>query len=81
MVADESCGHPAYKSIGAGGYQGRANYVEADDAPSKRGFLPEIATCKKEAKETKHWLQMIIPAAPDTREEARRLWQEARDFN
>ena len=38
--------------IGAGTSAG-ANYTEADDSVSKREFLKCIATCKKEARETK----------------------------
>jgi len=41
-----------------------ANYVEADDAVSKKEFLKNIGTCKKEARETKHFLRMIVRAVP-----------------
>src|SRR5215471_12348836 len=37
-----------------------ANYVEADDAVSKKEFLKNIGTCRKEARETKHFLRMIV---------------------
>ena len=43
--------------VGAGTSVG-ANYVEADDAVSKKEFLKNIGTCKKEARETKHFLRM-----------------------
>ena len=39
-----------------------ANYLEADAAESKKDFRHKIAICKKEAKETKHWLRMIAKA-------------------
>jgi len=39
-----------------------ANYMEADGAESKKDFIYKIALCKKEAKETKHWLRMIAKA-------------------
>ena len=39
-----------------------ANYMEADAAESKKDFRHKIAICKKEAKETKHWLRMIAKA-------------------
>lgn len=42
-----------------------ANYTEADGAESKKDFHHCIARCKKEAKETRHWLRMIAVAAPD----------------
>src|SRR5580658_5129956 len=41
-----------------------ANYCEADDAVSKKEFFHKIGTCKKEARETKYWLRMIVAAEP-----------------
>src|SRR3954465_9401450 len=58
-----------------------ANYVEADDADSKKDFRFKIGLCRREAKETKHWLRMIVVAEPRLREAARRLWQEAKELN
>jgi four helix bundle protein len=58
-----------------------ANYCEADDAESKQDFKHKIGICKKESRETKHWLRMIVVAIPELKEEARKLWQEARELN
>jgi len=58
-----------------------ANYCEANDAESKKDFKHKIGLCRKESKETKHWLRMLACAAPDQRGEARRLWQEANELN
>lgn len=58
-----------------------ANYCEADDAESKKDFRHKIATSKKEARETKHWLRMIVAAEPSLREDAKPLWQEAKELN
>ena len=58
-----------------------ANYCEADDAETKKDFNHKIGICKKEARETKHWLRMIVVAAPELKEEARRLWTEAKELN
>src|SRR5438094_2632211 len=55
-----------------------ANYDEADDAVSKREFLKCIGTCKKEARESKHFLRMAARAVPELKSEARELWLEAR---
>jgi four helix bundle protein len=63
--------------VGAGTSVG-ANYDEADDAVSKREFLKCIGTCKKEARESKHFLRMAARAVPDLKSEARELWLEAR---
>jgi four helix bundle protein len=58
-----------------------ANYVEADDAVSKREFLKCIGTCKKEARETEHFLRMAVSAVPSLKPEARELWLEARELH
>jgi len=42
-----------------------ANYMEADCAESKKDFRHKIGICKKEAKETTHWLRMMAKAVPD----------------
>ncbi|MGE5213784.1 MAG: four helix bundle protein [Nitrospirota bacterium] len=58
-----------------------ANYVEADDAVSKKEFLKSIGTCRKEARETKHFLRMIVRAVPELSGPARTLWLEAKELN
>src|SRR5437763_16773340 len=58
-----------------------ANYVETDDAVSKKEFLKNIGTCRKEARETKHFLRMIVRAVPELKPEARKLWMEAKELN
>jgi len=57
-----------------------ANYMEADGAESKKDFRHKIAICKKEAKETKHWLRMIQKANPQRAAECRKFWQEAHEL-
>jgi len=57
-----------------------ANYMEADGAESKKEFQYKIALCKKEAKETKHWLRMIAKANPNRSDECRTLWAEAQEL-
>ncbi|MBI5731829.1 MAG: four helix bundle protein [Candidatus Magasanikbacteria bacterium] len=57
-----------------------ANYCEADCAESRKDFEHKIGICKKEAKETKHWLRMIATAAPELKEEAKILWREANEL-
>ena len=58
-----------------------ANYVEADDAVSKKEFLKSIGTCRKEARETKHFLRMAVRALPELKTQARKLWMEARELH
>jgi four helix bundle protein len=66
--------------VGAGTSVG-ANYCEADDAVSKKEFRCNIGTCKKEARETKFYIRMIVRAVPDLREKAKPLWQEAKELH
>ena len=58
-----------------------ANYCEADDAVSKKEFRLKIGTCRKEARESKHWLRMIVAAEPCMKDEARGLWVEAKELH
>ena len=58
-----------------------ANYYEADDAESSSDFQHKIKISKKEANETKYWLQMVITAVPEFEKEARVLWQEAKELH
>ncbi len=37
-----------------------ANYIEANEALSKKDFAFRIKICRKEAKETTYWLRLII---------------------
>jgi four helix bundle protein len=58
-----------------------ANFCEADDAGSKKEFRYRISLCKREARETKHWLRTIAAAAPEVCEEARSHWREAKELH
>ena len=66
--------------VGAGTSVG-ANYCEAGDAVSKKDFRHKISICKREARETKFFIRMIVRAVPDLREEAKPLWQEAKELH
>jgi four helix bundle protein len=58
-----------------------ANYSEADDAESKQDFKHKIGICKKESRESKHFLRMIATAVPEKADNARILWQESKELN
>lgn len=58
-----------------------ANYCEADDAESKSDFRHKIGICKKESRESKHFIRMIVVAVPSLKDEAKFLWQEAKELN
>ena len=58
-----------------------ANYCEADDAYSRNEFRKNIGICKKEARETKFQLRMVVRAVPTLKPQARVLWQEAKELH
>jgi len=58
-----------------------ANYVEADDADSKKDFRFKIGLARRESREAKHWLRMLVAADSGLREKARPLWREATELN
>jgi len=57
-----------------------ANYMEANQASSKKDFKNKISICRKESNESKHWLRMISKANIDKREDCRKLWKEAHEL-
>lgn len=58
-----------------------ANYSEADDAESKKDFKHKIGICKKESRESKHFLRMMAVAVPAMKLDIQLLWQEAKELN
>ena len=58
-----------------------ANYCEADDAESRKDFKHKIGICKKESRESKYFLRMLIVATPEHEEELKIFWQEAKELN
>lgn len=58
-----------------------ANYSEADDAESKEDFRHKIGICKKESRETKHFLRMLAASNPELKDQLRPIWQEANEIN
>ena len=53
---------PLIRQLVKSGTSVGANYCEADDAVSGKEFRQKIGTCKKEARESKHWFRMIAAA-------------------
>lgn len=66
--------------VGAGTSVG-ANYCEANDSESKKDFIHKMGICRKESRETKYWLRMIVVVVPELKDEARMLWKEASELN
>ena len=55
-----------------------ANYIEANESLSKKDFLMRAKICRKEAKESRLWLRLIL--AEGIEEERIRLEQEAKEL-
>ncbi|HEX42044.1 MAG TPA: four helix bundle protein [Phycisphaerales bacterium] len=53
--ADQEDGRQLIRSSGSVG----ANYLEANEALSKKDFVFRIRICVKEAKESRYWLRLI----------------------
>lgn len=43
-----------------------ANYREANEALGKKDFFMRARICRKEAKETRYWLELVLHNNPDT---------------
>jgi len=57
-----------------------ANYCEANEAESKKDFVHKMAIAKKEIKETKHWLRLLVRAENNQKENIRPIWKEAQEL-
>lgn len=59
-----------------------ANYREANGASSKKDFQNKVFICKKEAKETLYWLELIGKSIDNgkLKEDCRILWQESKEL-
>ena len=54
-----------------------ANYIEANEAISKKDFAHRIKICRKEAKESVFWFKLIdVRGKPDTEDERASLIDE-----
>jgi four helix bundle protein len=65
--------------VGAVGSIG-ANYCEATEAESKKDFIHKIGICKKEVKESRHWLRLLARSNPERLKEIREFWKEAQEL-
>ena len=56
-IANIEDGKQVIRSSGSVG----ANYIEANEALSKKDFKMRVKICKKEAKESRYWFRLIDP--------------------
>ena len=57
-----------------------ANYIEANEALSKKDFMMRIKICRKEAKETIYWLTLIAHCNEVDKQISAALIQEATEL-
>ena len=56
-----------------------ANYIEANEALSKKDFVMRIKICRKESKESRYWLR-LVHCQEDNKAEQEALIQEATEL-
>jgi four helix bundle protein len=55
-----------------------ANYIEANEALSKKDFMMRVKICRKEAKESAYWLRLIVETNDEKwKQEGKNLLNEA----
>jgi len=62
--------------VGSSGSIG-ANYREANDALGKKDFIQRLKISRREAKESHHWLELVLEANMNKKDEIEWLIQEA----
>ena len=62
--------------VGASGSVG-ANYREANDALGKKDFIQRMKIARREAKESHHWLELLLVANSDNENNIKPLIKEA----
>ena len=65
--------------VRSSGYVG-ANYIEANEALSKKDFIMRIKICRKEAKESRYWPKLIEINGEDAEKQRQTLIQEATEL-
>lgn len=79
-IKDDTVTTPIKKQLIRSATSIGANYCEADAGESKKDFRHKIGICKKESKETRHWLRMLATAVPEQKETCRKYWVEAHEL-
>jgi len=57
-----------------------ANYIEANEALSRKDFMLHIKICRKESKESRYWLRLMDAGTGDIAHERDSLAQEAEEL-
>jgi four helix bundle protein len=75
-IANFEDGKQLIKSSGSVG----ANYIEANEALSKKDFIMRIKICRKEAKESRFWLRLVQTQDPVNERKRKELENEATEL-
>lgn len=75
-VSNIEYGKQVIRSSGSVG----ANYIEANEALSKKDFIMRIKICRKEAKESAYWLRLIETTNNEREDSSLGLIQEATEL-
>lgn len=81
IIPENSITRPLISQLVRAGTSVGANYCEADDASTRKDFFYKIGICRREAKESKHWLLMIAEAVPSLKSKMNLLSSEAQELN
>ena len=65
IISNIENGKQLVRSAGSVG----ANYIEANEALSKKDFKMRIKISKKEAKESRYWLELTLPSKEEIKEQ------------
>lgn len=75
-VKTDNISSPVINQLVRSGTSIGANYMEANNASSRKDFTNKIFICKKESEETKYWLKMLLSCYPDEKELINNLHNE-----
>ena len=57
-----------------------SNYIEANEALSKKDFTMRVKICRKESKESRYWLRLIEVSEEDAEKKRQSLINEATEL-
>jgi len=73
-IANIEDGKQLVKASGSVG----ANYIEANEALSRKDFVMRIKICRKESKESRYWLRLVDIGDDPDQEREKRSWRKNR---
>jgi four helix bundle protein len=76
ILTNIEIGKQLFRSAGSVG----ANYIEANEALSRKDFVMRIKICRKEAKESRYWLQLSEPGEIRNEDRKKSLIQESTEL-